>query len=468
MSEKTIEGLIFGAGLLGVTADSLEKEFSEVSRSTINRRIAALVSNGEVRAVGAGRSTRYVKGGEFPLDDIRAYLSIDHRDRSPVFFQETLLEPSPGIDPDKAARLVSLNGRAKPLDRQFLKSFLIDFSWGSSVLEGGSYSDLDTQALIEYGQKNNEKPIEDALLILAHKNAIEFLWANQAISEEVICGIHAHLTDNKGIIGIEDSDHFLSPEQQGRPREYEDVNINRAAYVPPFRPGTGFVKQAFSGIVKTAQTLPPVESAFYLMTRLPYLQVFANGNKRTSRLSANLPLIGAGLLPISFTDIHKPDYIQSILAFYELGNTQLMEKMFIDGYVKSIYRGSQLSATERIVLKNPGELISDLTAYVQGGKPPNDPLAKSFIQSLSKKHEVPAISVRWEAKPAAGFEVGIIKAVSSTEVVMDAGKGRFVVWDRAKLTGATPISGKKFEIEKNGVVSVARTQSKGKGSREDE
>ena len=41
---------------------------------------------------------------------------------------------------------------------------------------------------------------------------------------------------------VDDSDHFLPPAQRGVPREYEDVNPGRSAYLPPFRPGTGYIK----------------------------------------------------------------------------------------------------------------------------------------------------------------------------------------------------------------------------------
>ena len=40
-------------------------------------------------------------------------------------------------------------------------------------------------------------------------------------------------------------------------------------------------------ILEQANALHPVQAAVYLMSRLPYLQAFANGNKRTSRLAAN-------------------------------------------------------------------------------------------------------------------------------------------------------------------------------------
>lgn len=62
------------------------------------------------------------------------------------------------------------------LDKRALGKFLIDFSCASSALEGGTYSLLDTQALIEYGEKAADKPLQDAFLVLNHKEAFEYLY----------------------------------------------------------------------------------------------------------------------------------------------------------------------------------------------------------------------------------------------------------------------------------------------------
>ena len=82
----------------------------------------------------------------------------------------------------------------------------------------------------------------------------------------------------------------------------------------------------------------PVQAAFYLLTRIPYLQPFQDGNKRTSRAMCNVPLLQAGLPPISFVDFAKQDYIISMLAFYELGEVRLAERCFVAAYKKSIAR----------------------------------------------------------------------------------------------------------------------------------
>jgi len=45
--------------------------------------------------------------------------------------------------------------------------------------------------------------------------------------------------------------------------------------------------------IKAAAIRNPVEAAFFLWIHVAYLQAFADGNKRTGRLSANMPLLAA-------------------------------------------------------------------------------------------------------------------------------------------------------------------------------
>lgn len=379
LSAEDLMRAIVVAGPYGATTEILGLRFAGISRSTLNRRLRDLVSEGRIRAIGKGPGIRYVSGAQFPEEDVRRYFETDWQARPSVGFREELLLPEPGIVPDKAVRLRKLNAISRTLDRKFLSDFLIDFSWASSLLEGGTYSAIDTQALIEYGQRNPEKPVEDALLILNHKNAIEYLWSHRELTVETVCRLHFLLTDRHGLPEAADSEHFLPDGQRGVPREYEEVRLGRSAYGPPFRPGTGYVGRALEGIVDTAVKLEPVAAALYLMTRLPYLQAFTNGNKRTSRLAANLPLLAAGMLPISFVDFMKADYVLGMSAFYELGDIQIIERVFIQGYVRSIVRGSDLPASVRVGGFKVDEVVGELVKYVQSGRMPEHPAAALFL-----------------------------------------------------------------------------------------
>lgn len=381
ISQQILLSAIRTAGALGLAPQQLAELLPNTSRSTLNRHLAALAASGVIVARGAGRNTRYASSTPFTRPDIDAYFSIPWQQRPSAAFNEALLSSAPHIDAGKALRCTQIQALAQPIDKRFLASFLIDLSWGSSVLEGGSYSALDTEALIQYGQRNKSKPTADAILVLNHKQAAEYLWTHRELTIDNVCAMHALLTDDHGMEQVADSDHFLPEYQRGKPREFEEVNLGASSYLPPFRPGTGFVAKAFEQVLTTAKSLAPIDAALHLMTRIPYLQAFANGNKRTSRLAANVPLLTNGLLPFSFSDVDKADYIRGMAAFYELGSLHVIEQTFIQGYAKSVVRSSNIPANLRGVGFNVDEVGRALTDFINTGKRPSDERALVFLSS---------------------------------------------------------------------------------------
>lgn len=316
----------------GVSSGAIEAHF-DVSRSTLIRRLKAAMQAGAVTVAGKGPATRYFSAD--PLSALKAYFAKSHTERVVAPYREARLAPLPGLS-DAAA--LKFTGIARhPLGKRELGKFLIDFACASSVLEGGSYSLLDTQALIEYGEKSPGKPLEDAFLVLNHKAAFEYLHDNTRLDS--IYRVHELLTSDHDLPELAASRHFLPANQRGVAREYAEIDIALSTYLPPFRPGTGYIARALARVLETADSIEdPVQAAFYLLTRIPYLQPFQDGNKRTSRAMCNVPLLRAGRPPISFVDFGKQDYIVSLLAFYELGDTRLAERCFVEAYTKSIAR----------------------------------------------------------------------------------------------------------------------------------
>ncbi len=316
----------------GVSAGDIARYF-KISRTTLNRRLKGEVARGTIVVSGKGPATRDLSAD--PLSALRLYFEKPHTERVVASYREAQLETESGLTADTVNQLGALPGFV-PGTRE-LTRFLIDFSCASSLLEGGTYSLLDTQALIEYGEKAAGKPLEDAFLVLNHKEAFEFLYDNPRLN--AIFRVHELLTNDHDLPELAESRHFLAKPFRGVAREYNDVDITLSAYLPPFRPGTGYVGKMLDRILGNAEKAGnPIQSAFYLLTRLPYLQPFQDGNKRTSRAICNVPLLRAGLPPISFVDFGKQDYIVSLLAFYELGDVRLAERCFAQAYNKSVTR----------------------------------------------------------------------------------------------------------------------------------
>lgn len=63
-----------------------------------------------------------------------------------------------------------------------------------------------------------------------------------------------------------------------------------------------------------------------------------------------------------------------------------------------------------------------------------------------------SLAVQWNAESAKCECTGTIKDLSDTEVIQDAGRGRYVVWDRSKLATANLVVGQKVTIHPSGKV----------------
>ena len=75
--------------------------------------------------------------------------------------------------------------------------------------------------------------------------------------------------------------------------------------------------------------------AAFLLVHLPYLQPFADINKRTSRLAANLPLFRANLCPLTFLGVPEQAYSRAILGVYELTRVELLRDLYVWAYERS-------------------------------------------------------------------------------------------------------------------------------------
>lgn len=321
-----------GAYPAGVSAGEIARQF-DLPRTSLNRQLKVLQNTGQVVVNGKGPATRYHLADA--LVALRTYFDKPHTERVQAPYDETRLLVVPALSDITLQKFVNLPKYT--LDKRALGKFLIDFSCASSALEGGTYSLLDTQALIEYGEKAVDKPLQDAFLVLNHKEAFEYLYDHMAL--DAIYRVHDLLTNDHGLSGLEDAPHFLPKTDRGVVREHSDVDIRLSTYLPPFRPGTGYLQRMLDKVLQTAAGINnPMQAAFYLLSRIAYLQPFKDGNKRTARALCNVPLIKANLPPISFVDFGKKDYLVGMLAFYELGDIRLLEQTFVAAYVKSMAR----------------------------------------------------------------------------------------------------------------------------------
>ncbi len=325
-----------------------------VARRSAQRVISQMVADGLVTATGAARARRYhatpvapatAENDAFPAfiplsadsRDVLTYINQPPEVRKPVGYQSEFLD---AYQPNKTwylsaplrrqlhgiGRTPQTEAPAGTYSRAILNRLLIDLSWASSHLEGNTYSRLDTRELIEHGKAARGKASIETLMILNHKAAIEFMAANTentGFNRYTLMNLHGMLSN--GLLP--------NAADEGRVRRHA-VDIGLSPYRPLSTP------QLLDDLLdvllaKAGQIQDPFEQSFFMMVHLPYLQPFADVNKRTSRLAANLPLFRANLCPLTFVDVPEQAYSRATLGVYEMTRVELLRDLYVWAYERS-------------------------------------------------------------------------------------------------------------------------------------
>lgn len=330
---------------------------------TLARRLQRLVADGYLRVEGQSHRRLYhavqvpaptpttaphaeavpdqAEDGYVPLSlagaQVRSLIRRPMTQREPVGYHLEFLEAyRPGstwyLPADLRRRLREMGTTSDPerpagtFARDVFDRLLIDLSWASSRLEGNTYSRLDTQNLIQFGQEPEGKDGQQAQMILNHKRAIEFLVEEAEVAgfdRRTLTTLHSALSENL----LDD------PGDEGGIRR-RPVRISGTPYVPIAIPQV--IEDALDLLLARASAIPdPLEQAFFAMVHIPYLQPFTDVNKRTSRLAANIPLIRANLCPLSFVDVPEKAYVEGTLGVYELNRVELLRDVFTWAYARS-------------------------------------------------------------------------------------------------------------------------------------
>ena len=391
------------------------------ARRTLQRRLAQLVTESRLTALGTRAGRRYQAPGlaaplpaawapspeaapgfvaESPaeFDPIPLSSAAQHTKklanrpltlRKPVGYVFSFLDGyrpnvsaylSPALR-KKLAALGRTTGEALPAGthlRKVMDRLLIDLSWNSSRLEGNTYSLLETQRLLEAGEAAEGKATHETQMILNHKAAIELLaeHANEiGFNRYTLCNLHALLSEN------------LLPEAAagGRLRT-QAVGIGGSVYHPLEVPST--IEECFDQILATATAIKdPFEQAFFAMVQLPYLQPFEDVNKRVSRLAANIPLVQRNLGPLSFVDVPQSDYTHAILGVYELNRVDYLRDVFEWAYERSCARYAAvrqvLGEPDAFRLRHRERLKEVVATVVRGGM--DKKAATAFVRREAAK-----------------------------------------------------------------------------------
>lgn len=313
---------------------------ASISDRTLKRIIADCVEKGAVEVVGKGPATRYKLTSQahvtMPLNlDTYFDNDIDERKIQENFNFNLIREILPNVSLFTENELKLLHEAqskfrlhlSEMTDTEYRKEMErlgIDLSWKSSQIEGNTYSLLETERLLKEKQTANGKTKEEAVMLLNHKDALDFILDEpdylKAISLSRIEEIHALLIKELGV------------ERNIRHRRVGITGTNYQPLDNEFQ-----IREALEDSCLLINGKSEVfEKALLALVLLSYIQAFTDGNKRAARIISNGILIAYGYCPISFRSVDSIDYKKAMLMFYEQNNIAAFKQIFIDQFLFAV------------------------------------------------------------------------------------------------------------------------------------
>ena len=310
------------------------------SPATVKRILASLVESKDDIVTGQGRATRYSVSPQAHVTmelNIDTYFQkeMDEREVQTSFSFELINKILPQVElfTEEEKKLLAdlqaqytknLEGITPTEYRKEMERLGIDLSWKSSQIEGNTYSLLETEKLLKEKQTASGKTKEEAVMLLNHKDALDFVLADPEYLQEV------------SIRRIEELHALLVKELD----VYKGIRRHRIGVT-----GTNYrpldneyqIREALEDTCRLINGRENVfEKALLALVLLSYIQAFADGNKRTARITSNAILIANRFCPISFRTVDSVDYKKAMLIFYEQNNISAFKKIFIDQFAFAV------------------------------------------------------------------------------------------------------------------------------------
>ena len=310
------------------------------SDSTMKRLLSAAVKEGNIETAGRGPATKYKLTPQahvtMPLD-LATYFDkdIDEREVQESFNFDLIRYVLPEVEIFTKEELEVLNAAQMEFEkntegmteleyRKEMERLGVDLSWKSSQIEGNTYSLLETERLLKDKQTASGKTKEEAVMLLNHKDALDFVLDVPDYLKEL--SVHR----------IEDIHSILTKELEvDRNICHRRVGITGTNYRPldnEFQ-----IREALEDTCTLVNGKDNVfEKALLTLVLLSYIQAFVDGNKRTARITSNAILIANGYCPISFRTVDSIDYKKAMFMFYEQNNIAAFKKIFIEQFLFAV------------------------------------------------------------------------------------------------------------------------------------
>ena len=309
---------------------------SAVSYATVKRCLSKLLSENHIIQNGNAKNSRYAISPTYNLFypiNLDEYYSkeIDEREILSGYNFSLIPETLQNVSLFTAKELTLLcdlqNQFSENIDQlsnfeyqKEMERLAIDLSWKSSQIEGNTYSLLETERLLKDKQTAAGKTKDEAIMILNHKDAIDFVVANSdyflLLNIVKVEELHSILIKELGV------------DRNIRTRRIGITGTNYRPLDNEFQ-----IREALQQTCNLINNRENVfEKALFALVLLSYLQAFSDGNKRVARITANALLIANKYCPISFRTVDAVGYKKAMLLFYEQNNISAFKQVFINQF----------------------------------------------------------------------------------------------------------------------------------------
>lgn len=214
-------------------------------------------------------------------------------------------------------------------DKSIAAKLCFDFIYTSAVIEGNTYTRGEAQTLFETKKSVSGKSIDDANMLLNIREALRYVLSEKPlINKHTLKELHQILSQG-----------LLPFDARGCVRKIP-VIISNSEYRPLDNPHElELQSDIMLDIYKTICN--PFDKAIYIHNNIAYLQYFQDCNKRLARLVQSLSLIHDKMPFLSYNAFIAAAeiaarYKDSLLAYYEHGDTKPYTEFFISEYSKTL------------------------------------------------------------------------------------------------------------------------------------
>jgi len=259
---------------------------ADISPRTLRRWLSDWVNEGVLTRSGTGRATRY------------KFITQDDDAAEPEFLH--------GLDDD--------------LRRDLLAQIRDLWTHNSTALEGNTLSLGDTHFILEEGLTVSGKPVRDHQEVIGHARAIDLLYLslNEPLTADIVFALHKAV-QTAPVTDIYKPQGAWKLEPNGTYAIGPDGKQVFIEYALPI--DTPSLMLELIEAVNSADGVA-IDNAHETYARIHmgtvHIHPFWDGNGRIARLLANIPLLRAGLPPLTISQGDRRQYIR-LLANYQIG-----------------------------------------------------------------------------------------------------------------------------------------------------